>query len=96
MTAQATPLIYDNVPEDGDIGHGAIIPVDGFEHLSAPEGGTCGDSRCACAGTHTFTRLFPRDAEGVVFGYVVEFESREELEGASIEEIESIARHALH
>ncbi|MFK4448973.1 hypothetical protein ABH944_009024 [Caballeronia udeis] len=73
---------YDNVPEDGQIDAGAVVPVDGKSWLSPPDGG-CGIPPCPCFCGHFFMRLFPRDDQGVVFGYIAEFDTREELEDIS-------------
>jgi len=97
MTATATPIVYYDVPVDGDIGGGHTVPVDGLVSVTGALEGGCGDPACEhCQGTHSYTRLFPRDEQGVVFGYVVEFGTREELEATPVAEIERIARSGLH
>lgn len=86
---------YDDVPHDGKIGEGALIPVDGKTWLSPPDGG-CGITGCPCFCGHFFLRLFPRDSEGTVFGYIVEFETRVELEGTSEHQIVLAAHQAMN
>jgi hypothetical protein len=83
---------YEDVPADGVIDEGALVPVDGSTIISSPDGG-CGMPRCTCFTGHFVQRLFPRDAAGTVFGYIVEFDSREELESTSAE---LLAQKAMH
>jgi len=85
---------YDDVPADGVIDDGALVPVDGSAIISPPDGG-CGMPRCACFRGHFVQRLFPRDAAGTVFGYIVEFDSREDLESAN-DQIAQLAQKAMH
>jgi hypothetical protein len=86
---------YDDVPEDGQIGEAALVPVDGSVSTSPPDGG-CGIAGCPCLRGHYFMRLYPRDNHGTVFGYIAEFESREELEATSEEQIVALARRAMN
>jgi hypothetical protein len=86
---------YDNVPEDGVMGEIQHIPVDGKIWLSPPDGG-CGLPDCPCFLGHFFMRLFPRDAHGVVYGYIAEFGSRSELEGTSEDQITAAAHQVMN
>jgi len=95
MGTRAEIIQYDNVPADGVIGEGAFVPVDGSTVISAPDGG-CGMPRCGCFRGYFIQRLFPRDEAGTVFGYIVEFDSREELESTSAEQIAWVAQKAMH
>jgi len=52
--------------------------------------------RCGCFRGHFVQRLFPRDAVGTVFGYIVEFDSREDLENANAEQIAHLVQQAMH
>lgn len=73
---------FDLVPENGVLGEGAQVPVDGLILMSPPDGG-CGITGCKCVRGHFVARLFERDSQGCVWGYVVEFDSRQELESTS-------------
>ena len=95
MSTRAGIIQYDNVPSNGVIDEGAFVPVDGSTVISAPDGG-CGTPRCRCFTGHFIQRLFPRDAAGTVFGYIVEFDSREELESTSAEQVARVAQKAMH
>ncbi len=95
MAIRVGIIQYDNVPADGEIGEGAFVPVDGNTVISPPDGG-CGMPRCACFRGHFIQRLFPRDAAGTVFGYIVEFDSREDLESTNDEQIAQLAQKAMH
>lgn len=95
MAAYAEPIFYDHVPDTGEIQEGVFVPVNGVESKSEATGG-CGDPQCLCVNEHFFTRLFPRDDRGNVYGYVVHFDSRAELDSAPAEEIERIVRRSLH
>ena len=86
---------YDNVQEDGQIDGGSIVPVDGKTSLSPPDG-RCGIPRCRCFCGHFFVRLFPRDNQGTVFGYIAEFDTREELEETSQEQMVRLATQAMN
>lgn len=86
---------YDDVPEDGVINEGALIPVDGKTWLSPPDGG-CGIPECPCFRGHFFLRLFPRDTDGTVFGYIVEFDTRAELEETGEDQIVLAARQVMN
>jgi hypothetical protein len=77
------------------IDEGAFVPVDGSTVISPPDGG-CGTPRCGYFGGHFVQRLFPREEAGTVYGYIVEFDSREELESTSAEKIARAARKAMH
>jgi hypothetical protein len=95
MPIRAQAIQYDNVPADGMIDEGAFVPVDGSTVISPPDGG-CGTPRCGYFGGHFVQRLFPREEAGTVYGYIVEFDSREELESTSAEKIARAARKAMH
>jgi hypothetical protein len=95
MAIHVEIIQYDQVPADGIVGEGAFVPVDGGTVISPPDGG-CGTPRCACFRGHFIRRLFPRDASGTVFGYIVEFDSREELESANEGQIARAAQNAMH
>jgi hypothetical protein len=95
MGARAEVIQYDNVSAEGNIGDGAFVPVDGNTVISAPDGG-CGEPKCSCFTGHFVQRLFPRDDTSTVFGYIVEFDSREELESMGLEQIARLAQRAMH
>lgn len=95
MAIRAELIQHDNVPVDGNIEEGAFIPVDGHTVRSEPDGG-CGDPHCNCNRGHFFHRLFPRDDAGTVFGYTVMFDTRDELESTSENEIARLAQNAMH
>jgi hypothetical protein len=94
MVIRVEIIEYDNVPADGVIGDGAFVPVAGSTVISPPDGG-CGTPRCGCVRGHFVQRLFPRDAAGTVFGHLVEFDSRDELE-SNAGEIATVAQNAMH
>jgi hypothetical protein len=85
---------YDDVPKDGLIGECALVPVEGMVAMSTPDGG-CGLVGCSCVRGHFVMRLLPRDDQGCVRGYVVEFESRRELESTSPEELSILVSRAM-
>ncbi len=95
MAIRVGIIQYDDVPDDGVIDEGALVPVDGRTIISRPDG-ACGIPRCRCFTGHFVQRLFPRDATGTVFGYIVEFNSREDLEKANVEQIAQLAQKAMH
>ncbi|EIM94449.1 hypothetical protein WQE_44188 [Paraburkholderia hospita] len=92
---QVEVIQFDDVPEDGLIDEGALVPVNGMLAMSPPDGG-CGMAGCGCFRGHFITRLFRRDDEGCVRGYVVEFESRQELETTSPEELSVLVSRAMN
>jgi len=92
---QVEIIQYDEIPEDGLIDEGALIPVKGMIEMSTPDGG-CGLAGCPCIRGHFVMRLFPRDEQGFVRGYVVEFESRQELESTSSEELSILVSGAMN
>jgi hypothetical protein len=94
MAIRVGIIQYDDVPADGVIDEGALVPVDGSTIISPPDGG-CGMPRCDCFRGYFVQRLFPRDAAGTVFGYIVEFDSWEELESADEEQIARLAQKAM-
>ncbi|OUL83264.1 hypothetical protein CA603_26330 [Paraburkholderia hospita] len=49
---------YDDVPKDGLIDEGALVPVKGMIATSTPDGG-CGLAGCPCVRGHFVMRLFP-------------------------------------
>jgi hypothetical protein len=95
MSVRVGIIQYDDVPDDGVIGEGAFVPVDGSTIISPPDGGF-GMTGCTCFTRHFVQRLFPRDASGTVFGYIVEFGSREDLEKANFEQVALLAQKAMH
>jgi hypothetical protein len=95
MAIRVEIIQYDDVPADGVIDEGALVPIDGSTIISPPDGG-CGMPRCGCFRGHFVQRLFPRDAVGTVFGYIVEFDSREDLEKANAEQIAHLVQQAMH
>lgn len=94
MTAYAELIQYDEVPPDGDIGDGVVLPVDGVTLISEPDG-SCGVPGCGCFRGHFFQRLFPRDNAGTVFGYIVAFDTRGELEMLDEGQIACLAQKAM-
>jgi hypothetical protein len=88
-------IIYEEVPADGVIAEGAFVPVGGSTVISPPDGG-CGMPQCSCFRGHFVQRLFPRDAAGTVFGYIVVLDSRENLESMNNEQIAQLAQKAMH
>ncbi len=86
---------YDGVPVDGLIDESAQVPVNGMIATSPPDGG-CGLVGCPCVRGHFITRLFPRDEEGCVWGYVVEFENRQELESTSPEALSMLVSRVMN
>ncbi|KAE8753871.1 hypothetical protein FSO04_42750 [Paraburkholderia madseniana] len=95
MAIRAEIIQYDHVPVDGVVGEGVFVPADGSTIISPPDGG-CGTPRCGCFRGHCIQRLFPCDAAGTVFGYFVEFDSREELESVSAGQIARAAQNEMH
>ena len=95
MAIRVEIIQYDDVPADGVIDEAALVPIDGSTIVSPPDGG-CGMPRCGCFRGHFVQRLFPRDAVGTVFGYIVEFDSREDLEKANAEQIAHLVQQAMH
>ncbi|SDJ48913.1 hypothetical protein SAMN04487926_1554 [Paraburkholderia steynii] len=86
---------FDGVPEDGVIDEGAQVPVKGMIATSPPDGG-CGVAGCPCVRGHFVMRIYPRDEHGCVLGYVVEFESRQELESTSPEALSMLVSRAMN
>ena len=87
---------YKQVAPDGRIGNTQdTVPVDGQIVVSPPDGG-CGHPECTCFRGHFFLRLFPRDEDGTVFQYSVEFDSDEELQSFDQDEIARIAQLKMH
>lgn len=86
---------YDNVPEDGVLDEGAFIPVGGVTSISPPDGG-CGVDGCPCVRGHYLMTLFPRDDDGIVRGYIIEANDREELESLGPEEIAELAGRKMN
>jgi hypothetical protein len=95
MAARVEIIQHDNVPADGNLGDGSHLPVDGSTVISPPDG-SCGVPGCACFRGHFLLRLFARDEARTVFGYVVEFETRHELESMSEEMIARLAQNAMN
>lgn len=92
---QVEIIWYEDVPKDGRIDESVLVPVDGMIATSTPDGG-CGLVGCPCVRGHFVIRLFPRDDLGCVRGYVVEFESRQELESTSPEELSILVSRAMN
>ncbi|WP_109482522.1 hypothetical protein [Paraburkholderia sp. C35] len=92
--ARVEIIQFDNVPEDGLLDEHAFVPVDGLTQMSPPHCG-CNPAGCTCPKGHYFTKLFPRDNDGTVRGYAVEFDSQEELEATGPEQIAKLVRQAM-
>jgi hypothetical protein len=85
---------FDNVPEDGVLGEDAVVPVSGVTVVSQADGG-CGIAGCACVRGHYFMKLFPRDDDGTVRGFIVEATDLEELQSLGPDEMADLVRRKM-
>ncbi|MBN3760907.1 hypothetical protein [Burkholderia sp. Ac-20365] len=96
MAAHAQIIQYDNVPEDGVLDQRSSLPVDG-QILRGTAGDGCGAPGCQCtAQDNFFQRLLPRDDAGVVFGYILTFDTPEEMESLTEDDFARLAQRAMH
>ncbi|OYD76143.1 UNVERIFIED_ORG: hypothetical protein BDU10_1214 [Burkholderia sp. CF145] len=85
---------FNDVPEDGVLDDGAFVPVSGVTSTSPPDGG-CGMDGCPCVRGHFFLKLFPRDDDGIVHGFIIEADDKDELESLSPGEIADLVRRKM-
>jgi hypothetical protein len=85
---------FDNVPKDGILDKGAYVPVGGVRWTSAGDSG-CGTDGFPRVQGHYLMKLYPRDDDGMVRGFIVEAATREELESLCEEEIAGLVRRKL-
>jgi len=88
-------FIHTGVLPDGRVPTGGSVETKGRVAQSVPEGG-CGNEGCQCSPGHWISKVHPRTEDGVVFGYKVHFDTRQELEAADMEQIEQEARKLLN
>ncbi|MGG7607820.1 hypothetical protein [Massilia sp. BKSP1R2A-1] len=90
-----THFLHTGVLPDGRVPTGGSVEVNGLIVESAPEGG-CGSEGCSRSPGHWISKIHPRSEDGTVFGYMVLFNNREELEMADLDLIEIEARKLLN
>lgn len=86
---------HTGVLPDGRVPTGGAVEVNGRVIQSDIKGG-CGSKGCSCSPGHWISVVHPRTDDGVVFGYTVYFDSRQELEAADLAELEQEARKLLN
>ena len=91
---QVEIIQFNDIPEDGLIDVGEFVPVAGMTSMSPPDGG-CGVVGCPCVRGHYLMKLFPRDGDGIVRGFIVEFPDRKTLESTGPEEIAVLVSRAM-
>lgn len=82
-----TSFLHADVSESGVVKNGGEVAVNG-RFTTSERGGGCGLRHCHCSGGHWIFKVFPRTAEGNVFGYKVSFSSQQELDDADVNAIE--------